>query len=80
LVLIMRGRRLAAQQQPPQIRLHQVGFLLELPPGDPDHAPARSLESAVTCAVELEGVRRRVVRVAVQLDDQALLGQTQSTS
>jgi hypothetical protein len=69
----MRFERLAAQQKPPQICLHQLGLLLELPPGDSDHAPARRIEPAVTCTVEFEGVRRRMGGVAVQLDDQALL-------
>src|SRR5829696_3526681 len=70
----MRRRRLAAQQQAPQIRFDQLGPLLKLPPGDPDHAPARGLEPPIARTVELEGVRGRVAGVAVQLDDQPLLG------
>src|SRR5215203_2288747 len=69
----MRRRRLAAQQKPPQVRLDQLGLLLELPPGDPDHPPTRGLEPAVPCTIDLERVRGRGPRVTVQLDDQALL-------
>jgi hypothetical protein len=46
---------------------------VELPPRDADHSPARSLESAVARAVSFEGVSGGVCRVAVELDDEAML-------
>ena len=53
---------------------------MKLPPRGADDAPARGFEAAVADAVLLEGVRDRVVGAAVELDDEAGGGQTQSTS
>ena len=47
--------------------------MVQLPPGDADHAPARGSEAAVAEAVLLEGVRHVVCPAAVELDDDPLL-------
>jgi hypothetical protein len=59
--------------QPAKVSLHLVGRLVELPPGDADHMPARGLEPAVAGAVGLEGVRRVMDGATVELDDEPRL-------
>ena len=56
-----------------QVGLERARRVVQLPPGDPDHAPARGLEAAVADAVVLEGVRDGVKGAAVELDEEALL-------
>jgi hypothetical protein len=55
-----------------QIGRDLAGGVVELAPGDADHAPAGGLERAVTGAVALEAAARGVGGEAVELDDEAV--------
>jgi hypothetical protein len=46
--------------------------VMELPPGDADHAPAFDLQDAVAFAITLEGRGGCMCGAAIQLDDQPL--------
>src|SRR3954447_5427447 len=67
-------RRGGVAQHRAELLRKGVGVAAELAPGDADHAVAGVDEGAVTRAVLLEGLARSVDSVAVELDDQALLG------
>src|SRR6187551_67892 len=63
----------AEPQQAAQVGLEPFRAVVQLPPGDPDHAPAGRLEAAVADAVEFEGVARVVKGAAVELDDEMVI-------
>jgi hypothetical protein len=51
-----------------------VGVVVELAPGDADHPPAGGLEAPVAGAVFLERLAGAVAGVAVELDDEVVVG------
>ena len=55
-------------------------LVVELAPGDPDDAPAGGSERAIARTIAFEGRPGAVRAAAVELDDQALVRQTQSHS
>jgi hypothetical protein len=57
----------------PQVRLQELGLLVQLPPGHPYDAPAGGGEHAVANPILLEGVERVMHRAAVELDNEALI-------
>src|SRR5436190_21678816 len=71
----MRAAMLASVKQRPQFARHPLRLAFEPPPGDPDDPIAREEQRGVAGAVALEGGARLAVKlVAVELDDEPMLG------
>src|SRR4051812_12426373 len=71
----MRAAMLASVKQRPQFARHPLRLAFEPAPGDPDDPIAREEQRGVAGVVALEGGARLAVKlVAVELDDEPMLG------